>query len=345
MAARRLWLSLLLLLAAAPLAAAEPQRLTVIGGDGGLPVFARTELPFWRDRVPALTGGRVQPDLVPIERSGARREELLKMVRLGVVSIATVPFGMAAVADPEIGALDLPMLSTTYDEVRDWRELWRPQIDAMLRDRYDVELLGIYVYAPQVVFCRDHFASWEALAGRRIRTSSIAQGEWVEGMRGLSVIVPFNEMLAAMRNRVTDCAITGIHTGLRVGLQREAPFMAPVPVNWLSAMVVANRAALQRLDAADAGLLRQGVVALQDSLLAEARRETADALECLGGGTDCPAPYRVAATVVRPGWSLPEQHRILSDIVLPAWLARCGAACVEQWNQVAAPRLHIWLAE
>src|SRR3712207_2344432 len=73
-------LAALLLAAPPPAVAAEaaaedpqqPIRLRVAGGLAELGQYVRHEQPFWSQRVPEMTGGRVRAEIVPFDRSGIR---------------------------------------------------------------------------------------------------------------------------------------------------------------------------------------------------------------------------------------------------------------------------------
>src|SRR3712207_6545742 len=61
-----------LLLAAGPEGAGDappPIKLKVAGGLADLGQYVRHEQPFWSQRVPEITGGRVRAEIAPFDRS------------------------------------------------------------------------------------------------------------------------------------------------------------------------------------------------------------------------------------------------------------------------------------
>ena len=101
--ARVSWLSLCWLLVgfltSAPVAAQDrPATVRVVGGLEGLTQYQRHELPFWRDRVPALTGGRLRAEIVPFDRSGIRAQDMINLIRLGAL-----PFGYVLAQPAAVG--------------------------------------------------------------------------------------------------------------------------------------------------------------------------------------------------------------------------------------------------
>ena len=47
--------------------------------------------------------------------------------------------------------------------------------------------------------------------------------------------------------------------------------------------------------------------------------------------------------VVDERWDEAERLRLLREVLLPRWVARCGPECAATWNQIAAPSLGLWL--
>ena len=50
-------------------------------------------------------------------------------------------------------------------------DAYRPQLARLLRERHGVELLALYIYPAQVLFCRQPFRDLGDLSGRRVRTA------------------------------------------------------------------------------------------------------------------------------------------------------------------------------
>jgi hypothetical protein len=58
----------------------------------------------------------------------------------------------------------------------------RAALTEHLAQRYDVELLAIYAYPAQVLFCATQFRSLRDVAGRRARTCSVGQSEMMAAL-------------------------------------------------------------------------------------------------------------------------------------------------------------------
>ena len=323
-----------------------PIRLRVAGGLADLGQYVRHEQPFWNTRVPELTDGRVRAEIAPFDRSGIRGQEMLQLIRLGVVPFGNVLLSLAAADDPELNGIDLPVLNPDVASLRRTAALWRPRLTALLRERYGVELLAVYTYPAQVVFCRRPFSGLSDLAGRRVRTSSVGQSELVAGLGAAPVVIPFAETLGALRSGVVECAITAAMSGNAVGLHEVASHLSRLAVGWGVSVFAANRAAWKALPEEVRTRLGEGLRQLEDEIWRSAEVETEKGLACNAGSNACADGRRGRMTIVE------ERHqdealraRLLRDVVLPSWVRRCGAECAETWNRHIAPTLGLWAGE
>lgn len=340
----RRWIRLAMALAllgavAAPAPAAEaPLRLRVVGGLGSVSQFLRFEQPFWEQRIAALSDGRITAEVVPFDRSGLRAQELLPLMRLGVVSFGNILLGVAAADEPEFNLPDLPALSPDFAALRETTERIRPHLAGLLRERYGVELLAIYTYPAQVLFCRRPFSGLGDLAGRRIRTSGVAQSEMVEALHAMPVVTSFAEIVPALRAGAVECAITGTLSGNAIGLHEVTTHVHAMAISWGLSAFGASAAAWSALAPADRETLRAAIAALERDIWEAADRETGEGLACNAGQPGCGAgtPGRMRVVPVSRA-DIALRDRLLRETVVPRWIGRCGAPCAETWNRLMAP--------
>ena len=341
------WLSLasvLLGLSALPAAAAEPTRLKIVGGLAGISQYKQFEEPFWAKRIEELSGGRLTATIRPFDRSGLRAQDMLQLMKLGVVPFGTALVALVAGDEPELNVVDLPGLNPTFDDLRETVAAYRPHLRNVLRDRYDIELLGVYAYPAQVVYCAKPFRGLADLQGRRVRTSSVGQSELVSALGGIPVLVPFAEMVNAVTNGVVDCALTGTLSGFEIGLSGVTTHVHAMSLSWGISFFGANRRAWDALPADLREVIRTGVQGLENHIWMSADRETARGLACNIGAASCGSERRGTMTLV-PVSPADEARRrlLLVEAVLPSWLDRCGSDCANVWNEHMAPRAGIRL--
>lgn len=321
----------------------DPIRLRIVGGLATLSQYVDFEAPFWTEKVPQLTGGRVRAEISSFDRAGIRGQEMLQLMRLGVVPFGYVLLGLAAAEEPILNVLDLPVMNADMAALRRTIELGRPGLAQLLRERYNTELLAIFTYPAQVMFCRRPFSGLADLAGRRIRTSSVGQSELVQALSGVPVVIPLAETVQAIRNGVVECAITGTLSGNAIGLHEVTSHVSRLSISWGVSFFGANTAAWRAIPEDLRERLRGGLRQLEREIWEAAEQQTEDGLACLAGRPGCKGGRPGRMTIVEERWQ-DELRRLqlLNDTILPSWLQRCGPECTEVWNRDIAPTLGLW---
>lgn len=315
----------------------EPIRLQIIGGLAGVTQYTKIEQPFWQSEINALSKGRISATIRPLDAGGLRNQEMLQLMRLGVVSFGTALLSVVAGDEPELGAVDLPLLNPDVATLRRTVAAFREHLRKVLRERYDIALLGVYAYPAQVLFCAKPFKGLDDLAGRKVRTSSVAQSELMAAMGAVPVILPFAEIVAALRDGVADCAITGTLSGYEIGLPRVAVSVHAFALSWGVSIFGANGIYWDGLPVDARDIIRQGVGQLEDRIWSQAEADTQRGLACNAGTETCAGKPERPMTVVPALPADGTRRRLLADIVLPRWFERCGQDCVSAWNTYLKP--------
>jgi TRAP-type C4-dicarboxylate transport system substrate-binding protein len=318
-------------------AMAEPQRLRIVGGLAGVNQYTRQEEPFWTRELPRITGGQVTAEIVPFDRAGIRGQEMLRLMQLGVVPYGTALLSLSATQDPVFGAPDLAGLNPDMASVRKTVAAFRPFLEQSLRDR-GIELLAVYAYPAQVVFCNKPFASLADLATRRIRTSSPPQADLVEALGGVPVQTGFADIMTNMKSGNIECAITGTMSGNTIGLHEVTTHIHAMAINWGLSIFGANAAAWNALPADVRQRLREELPKLERAIWAEAERETGEGIACNTGQPSCPESRRGKMVEVKASPTDDARRRaIFVGTVLARWVHRCGPSCADVWNRTIAP--------
>jgi len=314
------------------------KRLRIVGGLAGVSQYTRQEEPFWTREFPRLTGGKVTAEIVPFDQAGIRGQEMLRLMQLGVVPFGTAILSLSATQEPVFGAPDLVGLNPDMSTLRRTVAAFRPYLDKTLRERYGIELLAVYVYPAQVIFCNKPFTNLADLAGRRIRTSSPPQADFVEALGATPVQTGFADIMPNLKSGNIDCAITGTMSGNTIGLADATTHLHSMAINWGLSIFGANQASWNALPADLKTLLRQELPKLEQSVWAESDRETGEGIACNTGVAGCSAGRKAHMTEVRASPADDQRRRdIFVSTVLARWVQRCGAQCAQIWNQTIAP--------
>ena len=264
------------------------------------------------------------------------------MVRLGTVPFGTLLLSQAAPKDAELAAPDLAGLNPDAASLKRTVAAFRPRLETLLRERHGAELLAVYAYPAQVLFCSKPLASMAALRGRTVRTSSATQADWVEAQGGKSVQIPFADVVANVRAGNVDCAITGTMSGNTIGLDQVTSQIHTMAITWGLSVFVAHGATWRALPEDLRALLKRELPRLERDIWAESERETDEGIACNIGDASCKGGRPGKMSAVHPGPAEQLLRReILKSTVLPRWLQRCGTACGESWNRQLAPLVGI----
>ena len=317
------------------LAAEPPQyQFRVVGGLAGVSQYTQWEEPFWSRELPRMSGGRFKADIVPFDRAGVPRDDMLRLLQLGVVPFGTVLMGSMTANYPQYTAPDLAGLNPDSASLKLSVAAFRPFLEKSLREQHGVQLLALYVYPAQVVFCKKPFAALADLSGRRVRVSSAAQADFVGALGATPVHTAFAQIVSSVQAGSIDCAITGTLSGNGLGLQAVTSHMHAMPLNWGVALFAANLSAWEALPADLRTLLRKELPLLEAAIWEESERDTAQGIACNTGQSACTKGVKGNMVLV-PMSAQDERKRqdIFVSTVLPRWLQRCGPRCAEIWNQ------------
>lgn len=317
------------------LAAEPPQyQFRVVGGLAGVSQYTQWEEPFWSRELPRMSGGRFKADIVPFDRAGVPRDDMLRLLQLGVVPFGTVLMGSMTANYPQYTAPDLAGLNPDSSSLKLSVAAFRPFLEKSLREQHGVQLLALYVYPAQVVFCKKPFAALADLSGRRVRVSSAAQADFVGALGATPVHTAFAQIVSSVQVGSIDCAITGTLSGNGLGLQAVTSHMHAMPLNWGVALFAANLSAWEALPADLRTLLRKELPPLEAAIWEESERDTAQGIACNTGQSACTKGVKGNMVLV-PMSAQDERKRqdIFVSTVLPRWLQRCGPRCAEIWNQ------------
>lgn len=324
--------------------AQPPLQLRIVGGLASLNQFTQQEEPFWTRQLPVLTGGRVRAEIVPFDRAGIRGQDMLRLLQLGVVPFGTALLSLVGSADPLVGLVDLPGANPDMATLRRAVAAFRPVLAAHLQQAHGLELLAVYAYPAQVLFCRQAFARLTDLAGRRVRVSAPPQADLIEALGAVPVLAPFAEVLPRLKAGQLDCAITGTMSGNTVGLHQATSHLHTLPITWGLSVFAANKAAWAALPTDLRQLLQRELPQLEQAIWADAERETGEGIACNSGSDACKPAQRGRMLVVQPSAADHDRLRaVLASTLLPRWTERCGPRCADVWDNTLAPVVGVGL--
>ena len=339
-------LCLALLAGSAPLAHAQTApaptgttKLKVVGGLAGLNQYVRNEAPFWTEELPRLTNGKYSAEIAPFDQSGIPGDEMLRLMQLGVVPLGTALLSQVSAQVPEFGAPDLAGLNPDMQTLRKSVAAFRPYLQKTLRTRHHIELLAVYTYPAQIIFCKKPLSSLADLAGRRVRVSSITQSDFVTALGATPVVTGFAQLLPNLASGNTECAITGTMSGNVLGLHEVTSHLHSMPITWGLAIFGANSAAWEALPPDLRMVLRNELPKLEAAIWHESEQQTTEGLACNRGAPECQHGRKGRMKEISSSPADEKRRQdIVQQVVLPRWFQRCNNRCKEVWeNTIGKP--------
>lgn len=321
-----------------------PPTLKIVGGLAGVTQFTQLEAPFWSQELQRLSGGKYSASVVAFDQAGVPGSEMLRLMQLGVVPFATVLTSLLSGPFPQYSAPDLAGLNLDIAQLRTSVAAFRPYLEQALRNEHGVELLAIYIYPAQMVFCDKPLQRLADLRGRRVRVSSVSQADFVSALGAIPLHTIFAQIVPRFEAGGMDCALTGTLSGNDIGLQRFTTSLYQLPINWGMSIFGANRTAWLALPPDLRALLSVELPKLEARIWAESERDTAHGLDCLSGKALCAGSKQTSVRLVLA--STEDQLRaeqVFAETVLPRWLQRCGPRCASIWNTTIGPARSIAL--
>lgn len=307
--------------------------LNVVGSWGMVSMYTDFTQPFFTETLPEASGGKISAEIRPFNELGMDGTEIIRLVEQGTLQFAETPMGYLIGDNALNGGNDLPGLAPDIETARAISDAWQPIMAEEYRTAYGVELLGVYPYSAQVVYCRDEMAGLADLGGRKIRASGSAIGDFVETLGATAVSMSFGEVVQGLQTGVIDCAITGSMSGFNARWNEVATHIYELPIAWSPVVLVANGAVWDGLDADVRAFLSDQIAAFQDKVWAGAGAETAEGFACNAGEAACTRDNPGTMTRVPVSEAdIALRDKILRDVVLANWGEQCGADCVATWN-------------
>ena len=317
-------------------------QLKIAGGLSNLTAYQEFEQPFWTKTIPELSKGQVTAEIKGFNEMGVKGPELMRLLSSGVLEFGTATLSYFASDNPINEAIDLPGLAPDAASARKVTDLFKPVYDKFYGQGSSIKILGISPYPAQVLFCNATINGLADVKGKKVRTSSRTQAEFVEALGGTSVTMAFGEVVPAMQNKVVDCAITGSLSGYSAKWFEVATHLYALPINWNQQIHAVNQKAWDKLDPKVQTFLQSNIDKLMNDMWDAAAKQTQLGYDCNSGAAACTLPVKGKVKVVQPSAADKALlKKLTSEVVLPKWAARCSDQCVSDFNATIGKTLGI----
>src|SRR4030095_191871 len=172
---------------------ADNARLRVAGNLVATGLIQQTkEQPFF-ENFAKNTGLPIDADYKPMDVLGVKDADGLRVLKSGLFDIVTLRLAQVSRDEPFFLGPDIVGLSTDYDTARKVVDAYREVFDKRLQERYNGQLLGIYAFGPQVVFCKVPITGLADLKGKKVRVYDASLAKFIEKIGGIPVTIALRE--------------------------------------------------------------------------------------------------------------------------------------------------------
>jgi TRAP-type C4-dicarboxylate transport system substrate-binding protein len=307
-------------------------KLNVIGNLLVTTLVREVEKPFWNERIPAESGGRVTANHQAWEEAGLKGEEVHRIMQQGLAHIGHISLGRMTGDYPLVDASDLAGLSPSFEDLRKVVDAYEPVLDEFFQTELGLIPLTHQSFQAQILYCRDEVASLRDLQGKKVRASGASQTHFLEHFGASAVQLAFGEVQQALATGVVDCALTGTLGGYSARWYEAAKHLYTLPINYAVGVNVANKQLWDELDPAVQKFLTEEMKVLEDQYWAKNAEEGEVGILC---NTTGPCPKGEPGGMTRHDPTDEDRELLrqaLLESVLPKWAERCGPECVDTFN-------------
>ncbi len=311
----------------------KPATIKAVGTWGSLTNYQKHEGPFWNERIAEASGGSIIGDIKPQTELGLKGFEIMRLIKNGVFDFA---FGLPGYVAAENAIFEGGDLSSVTQDIATQRKVadaYFPTLEKSFAEIYNAKLLMLYPFPSQMLWCNAEVNSLADLKGKKVRVYATTLGDFVEGVGGTSVTVPFAEVIPALEKGVVDCGITGTMSAYKAKWHQVATHAYTLRVGWGLAFGAMNMDKWNSLSDDQKAVLNKEITALTDRMWQETATEDDVAISCITGGK-CDIGEAGAMKLVKPSAEdLAARDTVANDVILARWAKRCGAECADNWNK------------
>ena len=306
--------------------------IKVIGNLQVTTLVKEVERPFWAERVPGESGGRVTASYQSWEEAGLKGEEVHRIMQQGLADVGHISLGRMTGDYPLVDASDLAGLSPSFEDLRKVVDAYQPVLNEFFKTELGLVPLTHQSFQAQILYCREEVSSLGDLKGKKVRASGASQTHLLEYFGASAVQLAFGEVQQALATGVADCALTGTLGGYSARWYEAATHLYTLPINYAVGVNVANTQLWDGLDPAVRQFLSDEMRVLESQYWAKNAEEGEVGILC---NTTGPCPLGEPGGMKRHDPTEEDKtllRKALLESVLPKWVERCGPECAEKYN-------------
>ncbi len=273
---------------ALPVATAE-NRITykVIGQPAATGMIQKNkEKPFFEEFA-KRTGLPIDADYKPIDQLGIKDTEQLRVMKAGLFDIVSLRVSQNSRDEPTLLGMDLVGAAPDYPTARKVYEAYFDTLDQRLQKQFQVKLLGVWPFGPQILFCKKPIAQLADLKGLKVRVYDQNLAKFIESVGGTPVPLGFTEVHQSLSMGVVDCAITGPSSANSSNWPEVTTHQYPLGFQMALNGYAITLKAWDKLSAEQKTKMQAAFTTLTDDIWVYSKELTQDAINCNTGKEPC----------------------------------------------------------
>jgi TRAP-type C4-dicarboxylate transport system substrate-binding protein len=323
-------------LSAAPAMAQEKITFKVIGQPLATGLIQKNkEQPFF-ETLAQKTGLPIVVDYKPIDTLGVKDTEQLRMMKSGLFELVSLRVSQNSRDEPMLLGLDLVGQNPDYATGRQSAKAWFQPLDERLQKQFNVKLLGIWPFGPQVLFCKKPITKLADVKGLKVRVYDQSLAKFISSLGGTPVALSFPETHQSLSLGVVDCAITGASSANSAGWPEVSTHQLPIAFQVALNAYAITLKSWNQLKPDQQAKLQAAFDAQTEDVWKYSEELFRDAVNCNVGRDPCTTGKKytlVDVPVTKADIELVKGAA--RDISLPAWAEVCDQSnpgCSQKWK-------------
>lgn len=334
-------------LLAAPLASRAQERITfkVVGQPAATGLIQKhKEKPFFDDFA-KRTGLPIDADYKSIDSLGIKDTEQLRVMKAGLFDIVSLRVSQNSRDEPTLLGMDLVGAAPDYATARKVYDAYRETLDQRLQKQFQVKLLGIWPFGPQILFCKKPLTQLSDLKGMKVRVYDQNLAKFIETVGGTPVPLSFTEVQQSLSLGVVDCAISGPSSANSSNWPEVTTHQYALGFQMAMNGYAMTMKAWNRLNADQKVKMQAAFNTLTDDIWTYSAELTQDAINCNAGKDPCTTgkKFNLVNVPVTTG-DKDMVRKAAASISLPTWAEICDKSnpgCSTAWKKTVGAAIGI----
>ena len=302
------------------------------------------EKPFFDDFA-NRTGLPIDADYKTIDSLGIKDTEQLRVMKAGLFDIVSLRVSQNSRDEPTLLGMDLVGAALNYATARKVYEAYSDTLDKRLQKQFQVKLLGVWPFGPQILFCKKPLTQLSDLKGMKVRVYDQNLAKFIETVGGTPVPLSFTEVHQSLSLGVVDCAITGPSSANSSNWPEVTTHQYALGFQMALNGYAMTMKAWNRLKPDEKVKMQAAFTTLTDDIWKYSEELTQDAINCNAGKDPCTTGKKFSLiNVPVTATDIETVRKAVATISFPTWAEICDKSnpgCSAQWKKTVGKAIGI----